>query len=180
MLLVVFSCRSWVYESIATVIAPENIKGIARQRNEATRKLITRLASSDKRRLDNIVHGFHHEIFSKYNCMQCANCCRSLGPRITQRDIEVLAKTLKQKQQSFVETYLRIDSDGDYVFKQMPCPFLDGDNSCRVYQHRPKACREYPHTDRPRFYQLLALSAKNAEVCPVVYEILLRLEKMKI
>ncbi len=29
-----------------------------------------------------------------------------------------------------------------------PCPFLGDDNYCSVYEARPKACREYPHTDR--------------------------------
>ena len=49
-----------------------------------------------------------------------------------------------------------------------------------VYESRPKACREYPHTDRPRFYQILDLTLKNAEVCPAVFELIERLKKEKI
>lgn len=45
------------------------------------------------------------------------------------------------------------------------------DNYCMVYESRPRACREYPHTDRKRFYQILDLSHKNCETCVVVYEI---------
>jgi Fe-S-cluster containining protein len=40
-----------------------------------------------------------------------------------------------------------------------------------IYENRPKACREYPHTNRKRFVQILNLSHKNCETCPVVYEI---------
>ncbi|MCD8261039.1 MAG: YkgJ family cysteine cluster protein [Bacteroides sp.] len=76
-----------------------------------------------------------------------------------------------------VETYLRIDEDNDYVFKSMPCPFLGTDNYCCIYEDRPKACREYPHTDRKKFYQLYSLSIKNSTTCPAVLEILERLRK---
>jgi uncharacterized protein len=51
------------------------------------------------------------------------------------------------------------------------------DNYCVVYESRPKACREYPHTDRKRFYQIMELSHKNCETCPVVYEIFEELKK---
>jgi Fe-S-cluster containining protein len=44
-------------------------------------------------------------------------------------------------------------------------------DQCMVYENRPKACREYPHTDRKRFIQILNLSHKNCETCPVVYKV---------
>jgi Fe-S-cluster containining protein len=58
-----------------------------------------------------------------------------------------------------VETYLLLDEEHDYVFRQQPCPFLGVDNYCSIYEVRPKACREYPHTDRDKFHQLLNLSS---------------------
>ena len=76
-----------------------------------------------------------------------------------------------------VEKYIRIDEDGDYVFKTMPCPFLMPDNYCQIYENRPKACKEYPHTDRKKFYQITNLSIKNSHVCPIVYEVLEDLKK---
>jgi Fe-S-cluster containining protein len=50
------------------------------------------------------------------------------------------------------------------------------DNYCIIYDQRPKACREYPHTDRRRFYQILDLTMKNRDICPIVYEVV---EKLK-
>ncbi|MGL5620544.1 MAG: YkgJ family cysteine cluster protein, partial [Tannerellaceae bacterium] len=63
------------------------------------------------------------------------------------------------------------------VFKSMPCPFLMSDNYCSIYSDRPKACREYPHTDRKKFIQIANLTIKNSYTCPGVYEILERLKK---
>ena len=122
--------------------------------------------------MDQTIHALHDKWSDRINCLECATCCRTLGPRITDKDVERLAKTLKMKQSAFVDAYLRTDEDGDLVFQSMPCPFLGADNFCAVYESRPKACRDYPHTDRKKFFQLFRLSVKNAETCPIVYEVL--------
>jgi Fe-S-cluster containining protein len=96
---------------------------------------------------------------------------------ITDKDIERIAKALRKKSSDVMDLYFKVDEDGDMVFKSMPCPFLGADNYCSIYEHRPKACREYPHTDRKKFYQIYNLSIKNAETCPIVYEVLQELTK---
>ena len=121
--------------------------------------------------LDEVVFELHRDAFNKIDCLLCANCCRSLGPRITDRDIEKLSRNLKIRPSDFTEKYLRIDEDGDFVFKSMPCPFLGSDNYCSVYNERPKACREYPHTDDRKFYQKIDITLKNTLTCPAVSEI---------
>jgi Predicted Fe-S-cluster oxidoreductase len=126
-------------------------------------------------KMDDLVHNLHEEIVECTDCLECANCCRSLGPAIHDKDIERLAKVLKMKPSELVSTYLKVDEDGDYVFSSMPCPFLMPDNYCSVYESRPKACREYPHTDRKRFFQIYNLTVKNSETCPVAYGVLKRL-----
>lgn len=126
-------------------------------------------------KMDNIVHLLHHEKVEKINCLHCANCCKSLGPRISDKDIEKIARAMRIKPSEVFSTYLRIDEDGDYVFKTMPCPFLMPDNYCMIYEDRPKACREYPHTDRKKFVQIYKLTVKNTETCPIAYEIMIDL-----
>ena len=76
----------------------------------------------------------------------------------------------------FIEKFLRIDEERDYVLKSSPCPFLGDDNFCSVYDDRPKACREYPHTDRKKMVQITDLTLKNTLVCPAVYEMVERLK----
>lgn len=129
------------------------------------------------RMVDDKVHQLHHEVFEEIDCLSCANCCKTLGPRILDKDIQRASKHLKMKEVKFIEEYLKIDEDGDYVFKTMPCPFLLPDHYCMIYEARPKACREYPHTDRPKFLQIAKLSVKNTETCPAVYQVLERLRK---
>lgn len=129
-------------------------------------------------KMDSIVHELHEKAFEKINCLDCANCCRTLGPAVTDKDIDKIAKFLRLKPSIVVDSYLRIDEDGDYVFKSMPCPFLMSDNYCSIYEARPKACREYPHTDRKKFAQIYKLTVKNTETCPAAYEVLTDLMKL--
>lgn len=128
-------------------------------------------------KMDTIVHELHNRFSSQIDCLQCANCCRSLGPAIYDKDIERMAKALRMKPSDVVANYLKIDDDGDYVFKSMPCPFLMPDNYCSIYESRPKACREYPHTDRKKFSQIYKLTVKNTSTCPIAYEVLKELMK---
>lgn len=122
--------------------------------------------------MDDVVHELHHRFTAQTDCLACANCCRTLGPRITDKDVERIAKVLRMKPSVFYNTYLRTDEDGDMVFSSMPCSFLMTDNHCMIYENRPKACREYPHTDRKKFYQIANLSVQNTSICPIVYQVI--------
>ncbi len=127
--------------------------------------------------LDKIIHPLHDEVFRYTNCLECANCCKTTGPLFTDKDISRIAKHLRIKPLRFIERYLRIDEDRDYVLQTVPCTFLREDNYCSIYEVRPKACREFPHTDRIKQHQLLKLTEKNVEVCPAVYDIVEKLKK---
>jgi len=140
-----------------------------------------RFLQKNKKKLEAMdlkVHSLHDAISERTDCLTCANCCRSLGPRITDKDVERISKTLRMKSTDFTDKYMKIDEDGDRIFQSMPCAFLGADNYCSIYEVRPKACREYPHTDRKRFYQIYNLSIKNASTCPIVFEVLEELKKL--
>lgn len=125
--------------------------------------------------LDKEFHALHEEVFERMDCLQCANCCKTTSPVFYQNDIERAAKHLRIKPGEFITTYLDMDEDGDFVFKSAPCPFLGSDNYCGIYDSRPKACREYPHTNRKRMVQILNLTAENTRVCPAVFHIVERM-----
>ena len=135
---------------------------------------IIRLSSKEA---DNLFNELHKKEFEKIDCLQCAKCCRDLGPLLTDRDIQKLSQFLKIKPSAFTEKYLRIDEDGDYVFKSMPCPFIGNDNFCAVYESRPTACRDYPHTDRKNIKGILDICIKNAAICPAVENILAEIDR---
>lgn len=127
--------------------------------------------------VDKLIHTQNEEVFNSINCLECANCCITTGPLLNDKDIDRLAKHFNIKPTQFIDVFLRIDEDNDYVFKNMPCPFLGGDNYCSVYDDRPKACREYPHTDRVNQQGILSITRKNVEICPAVAQIFINIDK---
>ena len=121
--------------------------------------------------LDKKVRLIHDEVFDRINCLDCANCCKTISPVFTKRDIDRISGYIGLKSDKFIENYLRIDEDGEYVLQVMPCSFLETDNTCRIYEVRPGACSGYPHTGNLPFTKNVNLTIKNSAVCPGVFEI---------
>lgn len=126
--------------------------------------------------LDKKFHPLHDKYMAKIDCLDCGNCCKSISPAVKDTDITRLSKYLKIKPSDIVTKYFVLDEEGDYVFRNQPCPFLGYDNFCSVYDARPRACREYPHTDRTRIHQILNITYKNISVCPIVHDIVQELK----
>ena len=125
-----------------------------------------------RKKLDALFEEEHYTVFEEMDCLDCANCCKTTSPLFRDKDIERLSAFFKLKTVDFIDKYLWVDEDGDYVLKSSPCAFLQGDNTCSVYSVRPLACKEYPHTDRKGVHGILNLNMKNAEICPAVVKIL--------
>lgn len=139
-------------------------------------KFLNRLKQKPPKRLDVLVSNIHEDVFEEVDCLQCANCCSTTSPIITDKDATRIAKHLRMKIGDFENTYTRIDKDGDRVFLNQPCEFLAADNYCLIYDVRPKACAEYPHTNRKKFHQINKITAANTMICPAVNKILDRLK----
>jgi hypothetical protein len=156
----------------------DRFKGISKNKSEENKKFLQRLKKQDARKLDGAFHEVHEAVFTDTDCLTCANCCKTTSPIFYQTDIERASKFLRMKPGDFIEKYLRIDEDKDFVLKSSPCAFLGADNYCSIYEARPKACREYPHTDRKKMVQITDLTYKNTMVCPAVLEMVERLKKI--
>lgn len=154
----------------------EQLPKLAKGKHNANKMFFTKLKKKPPKQLDYLMQELHEEEFEKTDCLECANCCKTSGPLFTNRDIERISKFLKLKPQQFIKAYLRIDEDNDYVLQSVPCAFLEVDNYCSIYDARPKACREFPHTNRKKFQQISHLTLKNVSICPAAYNIV---EKMK-
>ena len=139
--------------------------------NPELKKFLGKFKGKKARDLDDVFHETHEEVFEEIDCLTCANCCKTTSPIFYDRDVVRLAKRFRMPASDFIEKYLRVDEDKDYVLKEAPCAFLGPDNYCSVYEDRPNACREYPHTDRKNMYQILDLTYKNTLVCPAVLKI---------
>lgn len=141
---------------------------IAQEQFFQTKKNLMKLSKINKKNVDDIFHPEHEKVFKKIDCLACANCCKTTSPIFRDVDIKRLAKRLKQSEREFINSNLKIDEDNDYVLKSSPCLFLNEDNTCQVYEDRPLACKEYPHTNRKNMYQILSLTAQNSLICPAV------------
>ena len=117
----------------------------------------------------------HNEAFARIDCLQCGNCCKNYSPRFKTTDIKRISRHLKMKESIFIETYLSLDSDGDYVAKSAPCPFLGKDNYCSIYEERPGDCARYPYTNEDVFLKRPQLTQKNSTVCPIAHYVLEKL-----
>lgn len=160
------------------VYNPTTIRDAANLRKKQNRALLNQISRKPPAQLDNIMQELHEDTFAELDCLTCANCCRTTSPIFQSKDIDRIAKRLRIRPVKLIENYLRIDEDGDYVLKSSPCPFLQSDNRCEVYEDRPTACRTYPHTDRKKFHQLIELTYKNTFVCPAVQKMMVKLESM--
>jgi uncharacterized protein len=155
-----------------------DFKKQAANKSVENKKFLLNLKKKDSRKVDDAFHQMHDEVFEEIDCLTCANCCKTTSPIFYQTDIERVSKALRMKPGDFISKYLRLDEDQDYVLTTAPCPFLDSENYCTVYEDRPKACREYPHTNRKKMVQIMDLTYKNTLVCPAALEIVERLKKM--
>ena len=129
----------------------------------------------DKNKMLKALPDLHDEAFEKIDCLQCANCCKNYSPRFKGPDIKRISKHLKMKEGEFIETYLVMDNEGDYVLRSTPCAFLGADNYCSIYEHRPSDCHRFPYTDEDVFFKRPAITLKNATFCPIVYYVLEKL-----
>lgn len=137
----------------------------------ALKKLFTNWKKKSPTNIDENFHELHEEFFETFDCLTCANCCKSISPIITDKDIERISKHLRIRPSVFTEKYIFMDTDGFWAYKQTPCPFLDAENYCAIYDARPKACSEYPHTDRRNMKQILDITLNNYSICPAVTSI---------
>lgn len=149
----------------------------AKEKRKEHNAYLKRLKKKPKGEVNTRFQTLHQEAFERIDCLDCANCCRGLGPRFERKDRERIAKHLGMKTQAFEAAYLRIDEDGDYVLQSTPCPFLGEDNACSIYEQRPKACRQYPHTDEANMLPHLQLALRNQGHCPAVWAILEEMRK---
>ena len=130
------------------------------------------LHRANKNKVLKSLPDLHEQAFEKIDCLSCGNCCKNYSPRFKTPDIKRIAKYLKMKDGDFINQYLFVDSEGDYVLRSKPCPFLGTDNYCSIYDHRPSDCRRFPYTDEDVILKRQSLTLTNSIFCPIVYYVL--------
>jgi len=154
-----------------------NLPKLAKDKYKENKSFFTKLKKKPPKQLDYLMQELHEDEFNRTDCLQCANCCKTTSPIFTDKDIERVAKHFKMKIYDFTKQFLEVDEDSFFILKSVPCTFLDEDNSCSIYDVRPKACKEYPHTNRKKFQQISNLTLKNIAICPAAFNIVEEMKK---
>ncbi len=133
------------------------------------------LAKANKNAVLKALPDLHESAFEKVDCLSCGNCCKGYSPRFKTPDIKRISKALGLRESVFIDKYLTIDQEGDYVLISKPCPFLGDNNFCSIYEDRPSDCKRFPYTDEDVFIKRQVLTLKNSSFCPAVYFVLEKL-----
>ena len=158
------------------MIEPHQMKTKATKLEEENYKFRSFLKNrADENKLDEQFLSLHNELFEKYDCGRCRNCCKEYAPVLREDEITSVASYLNMSKEDFTNQCIE-RQDGECVVKGVPCRFLNTDNSCRIEDDKPQCCKDYPHTNKPeRLWSLLGI-VESASVCPVVFEMLERLK----
>ena len=156
-------------------MSEELLKNWEKKSSERQKLYKQYLARVDKNKAIRVLPSLHEEAFEQVDCLACANCCKNYSPRFKTPDIKRISTVLSLKESVFIERYLRIDEEGDYVLKSKPCPFLGTDNYCSIYDDRPSDCRRFPYTDEDVFVKRPQLTLKNTSFCPAAYYVVEKL-----
>jgi Fe-S-cluster containining protein len=122
---------------------------------------------------DRILRRIAEGIQDQIDCTQCAQCCRVATVKVSERDVERLAKYLRISRERFLTDYTMESGEEGRILKRSEaagCVFLDG-NVCTVYDARPDICQRFPHVVRgagsiaSRMWQFV----DRACYCPIVY-----------
>ena len=101
----------------------DNISKLSKVNFKENNSFFNKLKKKQPKQFDYLMSDLHNEEFSKTNCLECANCCKTTSPIFTSKDIINISKHLRLKVDEFISKYLIIDSDNDYVLKKSPCVF---------------------------------------------------------
>ena len=93
----------------------DSLKQQAKEKLKENKKFLDRLRQKPPKHLDTIMQDLHTKTFNKVDCLECANCCKTTSPIVTDKDTQRIAKHLKMKPHKLIEQYLVKDADDDYV-----------------------------------------------------------------
>ena len=137
------------------------------------------LQRADKNKMLKNLDQLTEEAYLKVDCLTCAQCCKNYSPRFKTPDIKRISKLMRMRESEFINTYLNVDEDGDFVVKTTPCPFLGADNYCSIYEDRPSDCQRFPYTDEDVLLKRPNLTLTNSTFCPITYYVIERLMQLK-
>ncbi|MCO5236137.1 MAG: YkgJ family cysteine cluster protein [Chitinophagaceae bacterium] len=149
-----------------------SFKQKVRHHKKELRGFLNKIAKNPPRHLDRLAEELDQEVWKHIDCLTCANCCKTMSPTYTAKDIKRIAAHLGMKEKAFKEKWLYLDKkDGDWMNRQTPCQFLDlKTNKCTIYPVRPADCAGFPHLTKKKMTDYIHVHKQNIAYCPATYK----------
>jgi uncharacterized protein len=157
---------------INTTVNIRTFRNLVSRNKKRLRSFLTRVEKKNSKNLHLVTLEANELSWAKTDCMDCANCCKTMSPTYTQRDITRIAKFLGMTVSAFKKKWLYKDRVGDWLNKSQPCQFLDlKTNLCGIYEVRPGDCAGFPHHGTKKIKDYLHVYKQNVEFCPATYRL---------
>lgn len=154
-----------------------SFKQKVRHNQKAFKRYLGKIEKDPPRHLDKIAEQIDAEVWQEVDCLSCANCCKSMTPTFTNKDIKRIAAHFDMTPNEFKEKWLEFDKEaGNWVNVKQPCQFLNLQNHmCSIYEVRPEDCAGFPHLKKKKMVEYIHVHQQNIEYCPATYKMV---EKM--
>ena len=149
-----------------------SFRNLVTKNKKRLRSFLTRIEKNKSPNLHLVTLEANELAWAKTDCLDCANCCKTMSPTYTQRDISRISKFLGMTRRAFTEKWLYKDKTGDWMNKKQPCQFLDlKTNLCGIYEVRPRDCAGFPHHSTKKIKDYGHMYKQNVEFCPATYRL---------
>jgi uncharacterized protein len=154
-----------------------SFKQKVRHNQKKFKSFLRKIEKNPPKNLDATAEVIDAEVWQEVDCLSCANCCKSMTPTFTPKDIKRIAAHFEIRPIDFKNQWLKYDKkDGDWVNVKQPCQFLNlQNNMCSIYEVRPLDCAGFPHLKKKKMVEYIHIHQQNVEYCPATYKMV---EKM--
>lgn len=143
-----------------------------RHHKRRIKNFLTRLEKKGPRGLKALTAEADKAAWLRTDCLHCANCCKTMSPTYTKKDIRRISAHLGMTDKAFREKWLYKDKTGDWMNVKQPCQFLDlTTNMCNIYAVRPRDCAGFPHHNKKMGADYMHMYKQNIEYCPATYRL---------
>lgn len=144
-----------------------SFRNLVSRNKKRLRSFLFRMERNAPRNLHLVTLEASELAWAKTDCMDCANCCKTMSPTYSQRDISRISKYLGMTSKAFTDKWLYKDQEGDWINKKQPCQFLDQKtNLCGIYDVRPRDCAGFPYHSTKKIKDYGHMYRQNVEFCP--------------
>jgi Fe-S-cluster containining protein len=155
-----------------TSVNLRSFRNLVSRNKKRLKTFIARLEKKPAGRVHLIALEANELAWAKTDCLDCANCCKTMSPTYTQKDISRISNYLGMTRTAFVEKWLYKDRAGDWINKKQPCQFLNlKTNLCSIYDVRPGDCAGFPHHGTKKIKDYGHVFKQNVEFCPATYRL---------